>query len=346
MGNGLLTVAKQTLLRGAAVSGVERFLRDSEWRRRRLLILCYHGLSLADEHLWSDLFVTPDHLAARLELLRASDYNVLPFDQAVQQLYRGTLPPRSVTLTFDDGFADFYLKAQPLLREFSTPAVVYLTTYYTRDQKPVFDPLLSYLLWKGQGKTVRLPAPFDRSVQIPTTPDDRDALHARIREHSRAAGWTAAEKDTLADEISGQINFDLDRLRAKRCFYLMSADELADLDQPLIDVQLHTHRHRTPRDESLFIRELNDNSHAIRELMPDRPEPVHFCYPSGDYDYRFLPWLREEGVVSATTCEAGLASQSDDPLLLPRLLDSMMVPESVFLSWLAGTASFLPRRSA
>src|SRR6266581_3912669 len=33
-------------------TGVFRLLRESEWRRQRLLILCYHGISLEDEHQW------------------------------------------------------------------------------------------------------------------------------------------------------------------------------------------------------------------------------------------------------------------------------------------------------
>src|SRR5437899_9809467 len=33
-------------------TGVFRLLRESEWRRQRLLILCYHGISLEDEYKW------------------------------------------------------------------------------------------------------------------------------------------------------------------------------------------------------------------------------------------------------------------------------------------------------
>lgn len=341
-----LRLAKHLVLRGAALSGIERAVRDSGWRERRLLILCYHGLSLADEHLWSDLYVTAAHLAKRLDILRAADYNVLPLDEGIQGLYAGTLPRRSVAITFDDGFADFYIKAQPLLRDSGAPAVVYLTTYYTTDQRPVFDPLLSYLLWKGQGKQIRIQGPLEGSIVVPSSPQSRDLLHRRIRAHAQRTGWTADEKDVVASDVSQQIGYDLDALRARRSFHLMSPDELSALDTDLIDVQLHTHRHRTPRDEALFTREIVDNVDAISRLMPRRPRPTHFCYPSGDYDLAFLPWLRRLGVESATTCDHGIASRNDDPLLLPRFLDSMHVPEFVFRSWLAGTAALIPRRSS
>ena len=58
-------------LAGIRAAGGFRLFADSEWRRRRLLILCYHGVSLQDEHEWNpELFVTPAFLRRRFEILR------------------------------------------------------------------------------------------------------------------------------------------------------------------------------------------------------------------------------------------------------------------------------------
>src|SRR5437667_12551951 len=98
-----------------AVGGF-RQTAESEWRRRRLLILCYHGVALQDEHEWDPgLFMTPAFLRRRFEILRDRRYMVLPLGEAVRNLRRGTLPPRSVVLTFDDGFHNFYPAAVPML---------------------------------------------------------------------------------------------------------------------------------------------------------------------------------------------------------------------------------------
>jgi len=59
----------------------------------------------------------------------------------------------------------------------------------------------------------------------------------------------------------------------------------------------------------------------------------HFCYPSGVYDLRFLPWLQEAGIVSATTCELGLATSSSNPQLLPRLVDVTGLSSIEFEGW-------------
>jgi peptidoglycan/xylan/chitin deacetylase (PgdA/CDA1 family) len=129
-----------------------------------------------------------------------------------------------------------------------------------------------------------------------------------------------------------------------RMLQLMTSSQIAEIAAGGMDVQLHTHRHRTPLDEQLFVREIRDNRQWLTERI--RTQPNHFCYPSGVYRSEFLPWLRDERVLSATTCDSGIASRTDDPLLLPRLLDSMNITEDDFEGWLAGVASLLPHRHA
>ena len=116
-----------------------RAARASRWRNRRLLILCFHGVSQRDEHQWKPaLYVTQEQLARRMEKLRADDYQVLGLADALQGLYLETLPERSVAVTFDDGAYDFYTHAFPVLWAYSVPATVYLTSYYCAKPLPVF----------------------------------------------------------------------------------------------------------------------------------------------------------------------------------------------------------------
>jgi len=122
----------------------------------------------------------------------------------------------------------------------------------------------------------------------------------------------------------------------------MSPDDVSTLPRDLIDVQLHTHRHRVPTDRALFEREIRENREAIRGMTSE--SATHFCYPSGVTNPAFPQWLRELDVVSATTCYPGIASPSSDPLLLPRLIDTTNVADIEFESWLTGASAFLPRR--
>jgi hypothetical protein len=89
------------------------------------------------------------------------------------------------------------------------------------------------------------------------------------------------------------------------------------------------------------LREIADNRRAIREMTGSDVHARHFCYPSGVYSWKFLPWLEEAGVVSATTCETGLASPGDHPLLLPRIVDHCGVEPEEFAGWLTGFSQLM-----
>jgi hypothetical protein len=124
----------------------------------------------------------------------------------------------------------------------------------------------------------------------------------------------------------------------------MNASEVQEVARNGVSVQLHTHRHRTPEDEGLFRREIEDNRTHIRELIAT--EPVHFCYPAGIHRPAFLPWLREERIASATTCDAGLATRESKSLLLPRFVDTQNRTQIEFESWLTGVGDLLAFRRA
>jgi len=154
----MLRKLKLATLRAADNLGVSRLVLESAWRGQRLLILCYHGISLEDEHLWdSSMYMTADLLRQRMAAIHSSGCTVLRLGEAVERLYNGTLPPRSVALTFDDGLFDFYKRAYPILWKYGFPVTVYLTTYYSDFNRPVFDVMCSYLLWKGAGRPIEWP---------------------------------------------------------------------------------------------------------------------------------------------------------------------------------------------
>ncbi len=307
----------------------------SEQRRSQLLILCYHGLSIADEHEWlPKLFITPEGFRDRLQTLRQMQAHVLPLGEAIQHLHKGTLPPASVVITFDDGFYDFLKFGVPLLNEFQVPATLYLTTHYCDYRVPIVNLAFDYILWKSRREFVTLaemgmPEPMPiRNYQ------ERQLVVWKLVEWAETQGLRTLEKDLLARALAERLGVDYTLLLERRMIQIMSPEEAVRTFEAGIDLQLHTHRHRTPRDKALFQREVRDNSEYIQRLTGKRPE--HFCYPSGDYCADFLPWLSEMGVTSATTCDAGLAMAKSQDLLLPRILDDSSVDLLRFQSFVAG----------
>lgn len=317
----------------------------SSWRRNRLLILCYHGIAMGDEagsH--PEMFLPPATFARRLEILSQCGCRVLPLGEALGLLQAGKLPPRSVALTFDDGWVDFRKSAFPILQQFGFPATVYLTTYYCLFNRPLFRFALAYIMWRRQGTYIeRHSAPWSPSAIDLRTAESRNALLWRMDDYAKRVGLSGKGKDDLLAEFAEAVGFDYNELLGQRLFHLMNPAEIAEMAHAGVDFQLHTHRHRTPLDRQLFIREIDENRERLRDLAGPGDYP-HFCYPSGANRPEFIPWLKEAGVRSATTCLNGLAGSASNSYLLPRLLDQYGLSDDEFESWVSGLAAFLPRR--
>lgn len=90
-------------------------------------LLIYHriGGGTTDE-----LDLPADAFARQIDLLGGHD--VVSLDAALDRLDAGSTTP-SVVLTFDDGFADVYANAWPVLRERRLPFTIYLASAYVSE---------------------------------------------------------------------------------------------------------------------------------------------------------------------------------------------------------------------
>jgi peptidoglycan/xylan/chitin deacetylase (PgdA/CDA1 family) len=310
------------------------------------LILGYHGCSLTDEHEWNrELYFSPDALERRFEAIEAGGFRVLPLQEGIQRLREGTLPPRAVSLTFDDGTYDFSERVVPLLQRFGFPATVYVSTYYVEKPYPVFNTMLRYLLWKAGERVVSVPGSVMGELSLDLRePEAHRRVAMGLIHRLTDAQVPADAKEQLLCRIAAAAGIDYAALGSARLLQLMRPGEIASLPQPLVSVQLHTHRHRVPVDRARFVDEVTENRRRLASYGVAAATLVDFCYPSGVTHPSFPGWLREAGVATATTCDVALAAATDDPLLLPRFMDNGGFSQLEFEAWLSGVSQLLPRR--
>jgi peptidoglycan/xylan/chitin deacetylase (PgdA/CDA1 family) len=134
------------LLVAPAISGATRVRADETRRRVRVPILMYHYASQpppdADQYRL-DLSVTPGQLDEQLRWLRDAGYTSVTLDALYDALVAGApLPPRPVILTFDDGYADAYTHAFPLLERYGFVATFFVVTEWLDHEQP------GYLTWE------------------------------------------------------------------------------------------------------------------------------------------------------------------------------------------------------
>lgn len=114
-------------------------------------ILMYHSVAESPTPATYRLSVRPTEFAAQLEFLREEGFTTLRFCDVAAVVREGRpLPARTVTLTFDDGYADFHETVLPLLVRHGCTATVFVTTGWLADagEHRAGRPLDRMLSWR------------------------------------------------------------------------------------------------------------------------------------------------------------------------------------------------------
>ena len=327
---------KQVLRQTAGACGLFTYARRSRRIKSSLSIFCYHSVRITDELAWRpDCYIKVDQLEQRFRFFKAEGYSVLPLAEGYSRLMHGTLPERSVCLTFDNGFQDFKENAYPLLSRFGYPATVYLTTYYCDVNRPVFDLVGPYMLWLRRDRTMEPSSTFGwTESQNLTSANGRRAAWLAINKTVERCRLSGVAKDELMEELADLLDIDYSAQKLHRHLNLLNPDEVAACSGSGITFELHTHRHITPEDPSLLEREIRENSERIASFTGRRPQ--HFCYPNGIVPPSAPTSLSSLGIQSATTCVPGFANTMSNPMLLPRYCDSINIAGATFESCASG----------
>jgi len=98
--------------------------------KKKIPILMYHSISRHATAKFKPFTVSPALFADQIAYLYRHSYTSITVTQFINSQSQGgpALPERPVILTFDDGFADFYIEALPVLREYNFVATLYVAT--------------------------------------------------------------------------------------------------------------------------------------------------------------------------------------------------------------------------
>lgn len=275
-----------------------------------LLVLIYHRVLPAPDPM---LPSEPDAVAfAQILDLLAENFTVLPLREAVARLRKGTLPPRSVCITFDDGYANNFTVAMPLLRARSLPATVFVAPAYLSGgamfNDLVFEacraaPVDFDLTEFGLGRA----ALTDVGARI------RAAQQVVDRLKYLAPGERREAAERLVERVKAAGSIDL----------MMTDKQVAEMSRQGIEIGAHTMTHpilariaeQTARDEIV---------HSRQRLEEITGQPVlSFAYPNGrpvrDYAGEHVRAVRDAGFELAVSTSWGAATAQSDPFQIPRI---------------------------
>ena len=93
-------------------------------------VLMYHSISQTDNY----YAVAPPMFAQHMRYLKAQYCPVRLVEVAEFVTGQGTLPDRAIAVTFDDGYADFFTNAFPLLEKYGIPATLFVCAGHVERQ--------------------------------------------------------------------------------------------------------------------------------------------------------------------------------------------------------------------
>ncbi len=279
--------------------------------RGELLILTFHRVLPATDPL-RDGDPTLAQFERLLGVLRRC-FNVLALSQAVARLADGTLPPRALAITFDDGYADNAELAAPALARHDLPATFFIASGYL-EGGAMFNDLV-------------IEAIRDTAV---AELDLGDLGHGRLplgdieaRRRAVTAVLGAVKYQPPAQRL-GLVDELCRRLRVTPATNLMMRPpQVQALARLGMEIGGHTVTH--PILTRLPPAQAADEIGECRRVLADLTgQPVTgFAYPNGrpgrDYAAEHVAQVRAAGYDYAVSTGWGSARGSDDPFQLPRV---------------------------
>lgn len=115
----------------ALLGGIVLSQRYAWWRGavadRYPRILMYHMVSPhRPKAKFNKLRVTPANFAAQIDWMVQQGYQFFTMSDLVRRWQAGNLPPKSMAITFDDGYQDNLTNALPVLQRYRIPATIYV----------------------------------------------------------------------------------------------------------------------------------------------------------------------------------------------------------------------------
>jgi peptidoglycan/xylan/chitin deacetylase (PgdA/CDA1 family) len=302
------------------------------------VVLLYHRIAESESDA-QNLCVRPAYFAAQMRVL-AAGWDVVP----LQDLLHGAAGPRSVSITFDDGYVDNLFEAAPLLSALRLPAMVFVTTGHVARGEPFWWDEVERLLTRETPPILVLAIDGQRRAWVTRTAAQREVacrhVHAWLAPMPTETIRTAlnALRDWAADGAGGGAP-------TRRPVTLEELRRLAAIE--VISIGGHTRDHPSLAAQPHGVQEreiIGCHEDVVRWLGH---APAGFSYPFGvpgvDFDTRTRQLTDKAGFAFAVTTRPGRVSTTTDRLAVPR----QVVPDldgEQFSAWLSSLTGAREKR--
>lgn len=283
------------------------FLRKLKYKEFPFAILYYH-------HLTNDIGegLSEEEFDEQMKIL-STYFNVVSLERAIQLRASGNLPPKTVAITFDDGYLDNLTKVVPILKKYDCPATFFISTEGTE---------IGYL-WNDEVKAL-----------IEQTHAKMVSSEIIGKQFSLS---TQSERKYAYQQLCNSLKFETQNARCHKMARLrkelgecvlerqcMTKQHLVELDAAGFEIGAHTHGHCILSNETMDIceAEIRLNLSKLKEAVGKKIR--YFAYPNGlekrDFQHCHGKLLKKLGFEAGFSTNDGGVTSKSGIFAMPRFM--------------------------
>lgn len=276
-------------------------------RGQKLLVLIYHQVFKEQNPYFlnePDVRVFDQQMA-----IVSQHFNVVLLSQGLKQLELGTLPPKSIAITFDDGYQNCRKNALPILEKYQLPATLFIPTD-AMEEGVMWNDKLFQIIHKTRVNSLKLD---NSSYDLSSVQKKIKAFHHL---NTELKFMLPDDRNNFISRLSEQLNVDT----FKRV--IMCPEEIKQIKSDVLEIGSHSKTHPifsmldTDSAEFEFL-----NSHEKLSQVING-EVTGFAYPNGKYIRDFndetLATIKNTPYKYAVTTNWGIVTPSTSHHRIPR----------------------------
>jgi len=281
--------------------------------RGKILILTYHRFSRDA----NPSKVSANEFASHLAYLKKHNH-ILSLPEAAEHLENGKPLPRGATvITIDDGYADTYNIAFPLLKRYGFPATLFAVTDFLDEKLWLWTDLMRYVLSETAKDFLSIEFENGEKLEMKLS-DVQQRLMAASRVNSHLKKLSNERKETKIRGIAETLNVKIPALPTAE-YAPVSWAQAREMDASNLHVESHTVTHPilTNINQAQLDYELQTSKMRLENELGRAVET--FCYPNGSLNETVWQSVKNNGYKAAVTTNYGFNVAGENPFTLNRI---------------------------
>lgn len=299
----------------------------------RAIVLMYHRINENGHRIG----VNKESFERQMEFIKEK-MNPVPLITIANWISKGkSIPPRAVAVSFDDGYEDNFIMAYPILKKFSIPATIFLTTGHIESTKMFWWDKVSEIIKKTNKPFVDLKdfqslgngsANSPELIKLNTFSRKVDAMMTIIKFFKTFEYNRIHEATDLLQKILDVDDKDIEPSS------MLNWRQIKEMKKNGIDFGAHTvtHPDLTKIAPNEAVKEIKSSKDTIEQKIDATIDG--FAYPYGLKDHfneKITEIIKNAGFHYTCSAEPGIVTKGNDAYDLKRIsMNSASLPLAIW----------------